>query len=112
MCVIDQPLTASQVLQTFHHDGLYLFLGAAFTSLGVATAAFAFLGRKFNAMLFWLALFAILYGQRLWLLLGTFTLLVPSSASFERLRTSINYLVPIPGFFYFDAAGFLGSLGS
>jgi phosphoserine phosphatase RsbU/P len=112
MYVSDQPLTASQVLQTFHHDALYLFLGAAFTSLGLASAAFAFLGRKFNAMLFWLALFAILYGQRLWLLLGTFTLLVPASVLFARLSTAINYLVPIPAFFYFDAAGFLGSLGS
>jgi sigma-B regulation protein RsbU (phosphoserine phosphatase) len=112
MYVSDQPLTASQVLQTFHDDGPYLFLGAAFTSLGLASAAFAFLGRKFNAMLFWLALFAILYGQRLWLQLGTFTFLVPGSTSFATLRISINYLVPIPAFFYFDAAGFLGTLGS
>jgi phosphoserine phosphatase RsbU/P len=111
MYVSDQPLTASQVLQVFRHDGPYLFLGAAFTSLGLASAAFAFLGRKFNAMLLWLALFAILYGQRLWLQLDTFTLLVPGSPFFDRLRTAINYLVPIPGFFYFDAAGFLGSLG-
>jgi sigma-B regulation protein RsbU (phosphoserine phosphatase) len=112
MYVSDLPLTASQVLQTLHRDGPYLFLGAAFTSLGLASAAFAFLDRKFNAVLFWLALFAILYGQRLWLLLDTFTLLLPASDFIGRLRSAVNYLVPIPAFFYFDAAGFLGSLGS
>ncbi|HET6218012.1 MAG TPA: PP2C family protein-serine/threonine phosphatase [Acidobacteriaceae bacterium] len=112
MYVSDQPLTASQVMQTFRHDGPYLFLGAAFTSLGLASAAFAFLGRKFNAMLLWLAAFAILYGVRLWLQLDTFALMVRGSASFETLRRSINYLVPIPAFFYFDAAGFLGRFGS
>jgi len=98
-------------LQTLHRDGPYLFLGAAFTSLGLVSVAFAFLDRKFNAMLFWLAVFAILYGQRLWLLLDTFTLLLPASDFIGRLRSAVNYLVPIPAFFYFDAAGFLGSLG-
>jgi phosphoserine phosphatase RsbU/P len=112
MYVSDLPLTASQVLEILHRDGPYLFLGAAFTSLGLASAVFSFLDRKFNAMLFWLALFAILYGQRLWLLLDTFTLLLPASDFIGRLRSAVNYLVPIPAFFYFDAAGFLGSLGS
>jgi sigma-B regulation protein RsbU (phosphoserine phosphatase) len=107
----DQPLTASQVLRTLQHDGPYLFLGAAFTALGLATAAFAFLGRKFNAVLFWLAAFAILYGVRLWLQLDTVGLMVPASAFFSALRASINYLVPVPAFFYFDASGFLGRLG-
>jgi sigma-B regulation protein RsbU (phosphoserine phosphatase) len=57
------PLTASRVLRTFHHDELYLFLGVAFMTLGLVSVAFAFLSRKFDAMLFWLALFAILYGS-------------------------------------------------
>jgi phosphoserine phosphatase RsbU/P len=106
-----QPLTASQVLRTFHRDALDLFLGAAFTVLGLASGAFAFLGRKFNAMLFWLALFAILYGQRLWIRLDLMALVVPASPFFGTLRVSINYLVPIPAFFYFDAAGLLGPFG-
>jgi len=107
----DPQLTASQVLRTFHHDELYLFLGAAFTTLGLMSASFPFLQRKFDAMLFWLALFAILYGQRLWLQLGLLTMMVPPSAFFENLKVSSNYLVPIPGFFYFAAAGFLGRSG-
>jgi sigma-B regulation protein RsbU (phosphoserine phosphatase) len=107
----DPQLTASQVLKAFHHDELYLFLGAAFTTLGLMSAAFSFLQRKFDAMLFWLALFAILYGQRLWLQSDLLTMMVPPSLFFDRLKESSNYLVPIPAFFYFAAAGFLGRYG-
>ena len=111
MYLPDSQLTASQVLRTFHHDEFYLFLGAAFTALGLVSIAFAFLSRKFDAMLFWLALFAILYGQRLWLQSGLLALMVPPSVFFSSLRESANYLVPIPAFFYFEAAGFLGRYG-
>src|SRR6266700_1560219 len=111
MYAADPQLTASQVLRTFHHDELYLFLGAAFTTLGLMSAAFSFLQRKFDAMLFWLALFAILYGQRLWLQIDFLSLLVPPSDFFRNLRIASNYLVPIPAFFYFEAAGFLGRYG-
>ncbi len=104
-------MTAGQVLQTFRHDELYLFLGAAFTTLGLMSAAFSFLRRKFDAMLFWLALFAILYGLRLWLQIDFFSLLVPPTGFFRNLRIAINYVVPIPAFFYFEAAGFLGRHG-
>ncbi|MCU1248506.1 MAG: Serine phosphatase RsbU, regulator of sigma subunit [Edaphobacter sp.] len=107
----DSQLTASQVLRTFHHDELYLFLGAAFTTFGLMSAAFSFLRRKFDPMLFWLALFAILYGQRLWLQSGLLTLMVPPSLFFSSLKDSSNYLVPIPAFFYFEASGFLGRYG-
>ena len=92
-------------------DGFYLFLGAAFTTLGLAAAAFAFLGRKFNAIFFWLSLFAVLYGLRLWLQLPVVSVMMPASAFLATLRAAINYLVPVPGFFYFDAAGFLGREG-
>jgi sigma-B regulation protein RsbU (phosphoserine phosphatase) len=111
MYAADPQLTASQVLRTFHHDELYLFLGAAFTALGLVSIAFAFLSRKFDAMLFWLALFAILYGQRLWLQSGLLSLMVPPSVFFASLKAASNYLVPIPAFFYFAAAGFLGRYG-
>jgi len=107
----DPQLTASQVLRTFHHDELYLFLGAAFTTFGIISAAFSFLSRKFEAMLFWLGLFAIFYGQRMWLNLGLLALMVPPSAFFDSLRAAGSYLVPIPAFFYFAAAGFLTRFG-
>jgi sigma-B regulation protein RsbU (phosphoserine phosphatase) len=103
----DPQLTASQVLRIFHHDGLFLFLGAAFTTFGLISVGFAFLGRKFDSMLLWLGLFAILYGQRMWLDLSLFRLMIPPSLFFDHLRAAIRYLVPIPAFFYFEAAGFL-----
>ena len=110
MAAPDAQLTAHQVLQIFRTDAPYLFLGAAFTTFGLVCGAFAFLSRKFEAMLFWLAVFAILYGQRMWLQTPTLSLLWPT-AFFFRLATASNYLVPIPGFFYFQAAGFLGRYG-
>jgi len=106
-----QLLTASRVIQMLRHDGLYLFLGAAFATLGLVSATFAFLGRKFNTIFFWLSLFAVLYGLRLWLQLPVVRLMMPASAFFGTLSAAINYLVPVPGFFYFDAAGFLGRQG-
>jgi sigma-B regulation protein RsbU (phosphoserine phosphatase) len=104
-------LTDGHVLGVFRHDAFYLFLGAAFTTLGLVSAAFSILRRKFDAMLLWLALFAILYGLRLWLQLGTIALIAHPSEFFYRLRDASNYLVPVPAFFYFQAAGFLGRFG-
>jgi sigma-B regulation protein RsbU (phosphoserine phosphatase) len=104
-------LTAEHVLRVFRHDEVYLFLGAAFTTFGLISAALSILRRKFDAVLLWLALFAILYGLRLWLHLGTIELMVHPSVFFYRLRAASNYLVPVPAFFYFQAAGFLGRSG-
>lgn len=111
MYVGDAYLTAGQVLRTFHRDELYLFLGSAFTTVGLMAGAFALLSRRRDALLTWFALFAILYGQRLWLNTGLLALMIPPSEFFNRLRVSSNYLVPIPGCFYFDAAGFIGRYG-
>ena len=108
----EAPLTAGQMLRVFHREEPYLFLGAAFTTVGLVAAAFVLLGRKFNALLIWFGLFAFLYGQRLWLQSPLLGLLVPSSAFFDRLRESSNYVVPIPAFLYFAQAGFLGIRGS
>src|SRR3954447_8512856 len=37
MCLMDTQLTASEVLRAFHRDEPYLFLGSAFTTLGVVS---------------------------------------------------------------------------
>jgi phosphoserine phosphatase RsbU/P len=104
-------LTANHVLGVFRSDAPYLFLGAAFTTFGLISAALSILRRKFDPVLLWLALFAILYGLRLWLRLDTIKMMVPPSVFFYRLRAASNYLVPVPAFFYFQAAGFLGRSG-
>ena len=111
MYIGDTTLTASQVLRAFHRDALYLFLGAAFTTIGLVAAAFNFLRRKSDALLTWFALFAILYGQRLWLNSGMVALMVPPSAFFDNFRAASNEIVPIPAFFYFQAVGFLSRFG-
>jgi len=53
------------------------------------------------------ALFALLYGQRLWVQAELLGVLVPHSPLFERLRSGIDFLVPLPAFLFFDAAGLL-----
>lgn len=104
-------LTADQVLRVFHHDEIYLFLGAAFATVGIVAGAISFFGRKFDPLLLWFAIFALLYGNRLWLQTGLLALLVPDSFFFHSLRASSNYLVPIPAFFFFRSAGYLGRTG-
>jgi phosphoserine phosphatase RsbU/P len=112
MQVIEREITASQVLQVFHHSELNLFLGAAFVTVGLLVAAlFCLLRRKFDALLIWLALFALLYGNRLWLQSPLLSLIVPDSEFFRRLKDSADYVVAIPAFFFFRAAGFLSRWG-
>jgi len=104
----DPQLTASEVLRVFHSDEPYLFLGIAFTTTGILAAAFALLRRKLDPLLIYFALFAFFYGQRMIMQLALLQLLIPASAAiFIRLRIAINYVVPIPGFLFFDAAGLL-----
>jgi len=103
----DPQLTASEVLRVFHHDEPYLFLGIAFTTTGLLAAAFALLRRKIDPLLIYFALFAFLYGQRLVMQIGLLQLLIPHSELFTRLRVASNYVVPIPAFLFFDAAGLL-----
>ena len=103
-------LTADQVLRVFHRDEVYLFLGSAFATVGLISAALAFLGRKFDALLLWLGVFSFLYGNRLWLQTGLLELMVPPSHFFHEIRESSNYLVTIPAFFYMRSAGFLGRM--
>jgi sigma-B regulation protein RsbU (phosphoserine phosphatase) len=103
--------TGTQVLRIFHRDEARLFLGAAFTTVGIISGAFSLLRRRLDPLLLWLALFAILYGNRLWIQMGLMSLMVPDSAFFRDLRVAVNYAVPIPAVFFFDAAGFLGRWG-
>jgi sigma-B regulation protein RsbU (phosphoserine phosphatase) len=103
----DPQLTASEVLRVFHGDEPYLFLGIALITTGILAAAFALLRRKVDPLLIYFALFAFFYGQRLLLQLGLLSMLIPHSDLFLRLRMASNYVVPIPAFLFFDAAGLL-----
>jgi phosphoserine phosphatase RsbU/P len=104
---VDQQLTASEVLRVFHHDEPYLFLGSAFTTAAILAAAFSLLRRRLDPLLIYFALFAFFYGQRLWLQSGLLAMVIPHSELFLRLRNAMEFVVPIPAFLFFDAAGLL-----
>ena len=111
MVLIDTQLSASEVLRTFHRDEPFLFLGAAFTTVGLVSIAFCFLRRRFDALLVWMGIFAFLYGQRMWLNAGMLSITVPDSEFFQRLRSAVSFLVPIPAFIFFQIAGFIPKRG-
>jgi len=82
MPAVDPQVTASKLLRVFHHDEPYLFLGAAFTTVAILAAAFAFLRRKVDSLAIYFALFAFLYGQRLWVQAGLLETLIPLPSYF------------------------------
>ena len=111
MVLADMPLTASEVLRTFHRDEPSLFLGSAFTTVGLVTAAFCLIRRRFDALLVSLGLFAFLYGQRMWFNTELLHLTLAGNDTFANLRWAINFAVPIPAFYFFHAAGLLAGRG-
>lgn len=111
MVLIDAPLTAGDVLRAFHHDAPFLFLGAAFITVGIVSIALCALRRQFNALLVWMGVFAALYGLRLWLQAAVFRMGPETNVYLERLPSAINFLMPIPAFTFFRVAGFLGKGG-
>ena len=57
-------MSAEEVLTAFRRHAPYRFLGAAFTAVGMVTAAFAVLRRQRDSLLICFALFSVLYGFR------------------------------------------------
>jgi sigma-B regulation protein RsbU (phosphoserine phosphatase) len=111
MILVDTQLTASEVLRAFHHDEPFLFLGAAFTTVGIVSIAFCVLRRRFDALLVWMAIFAVLYGQRLWMQSNLLHMTLPDENFLGLLGSVFDYLVPIPAFLFFLSAGLLGRRG-
>ena len=111
MLLAETQLTAGEVLRAFHRDEPYLILGSAFTTVGVVSIGYCVMRRRFDALLVWMAIFAHLYGQRLWLDANLLQMTVPDTEFFRRLGAATNFLVPIPAFLFFQAAGFLGRWG-
>jgi sigma-B regulation protein RsbU (phosphoserine phosphatase) len=104
-------ITSEQVLRTFHYDAPYLFLGAAFVTVGLIAGAFAAIRRKLDPLLTYFCFFAVLYGMRLWIQAGLLQLTVQGSAFYPRLRTGVNYLVIVPAFLFMNATGLMTRLG-
>jgi sigma-B regulation protein RsbU (phosphoserine phosphatase) len=100
-------LTAPQVLQAFHRDAPFLFLGAAIVTVGLVAAALAVIRRRHDLLLIYLALFAVLYGTRIWIQTDLLQLTMRGSSLFSTLSSALNFVIPIPGFLYFSSAGLL-----
>jgi phosphoserine phosphatase RsbU/P len=111
MLAIDTQFTAGQVLKAFQRDQPYLFMGSAFTAVGVVSVALCILRKRFDALLLWLGIFAGLYGARLWLRSQMLYIEFHDVVLFNRLRYAIDFLIPLPGFYFFRIAGFLNRSG-
>ena len=105
-CVVERSeMSAEEVLHAFYRDAPYLFLGAAFTAVGIVSAAFAVLRRRRDSLLIFFALFAALYGLRLWISSPLLAMTVPSSTLYPRVRAGFNYIILIPAFLFFISLG-------
>lgn len=111
MFLANAQLTADDILGIFLADEPFLFLGAAFTTIGFLCACFAVLRRRFDPLLLWLAAFAYLYGQRLWLETGLMDIALARKELFANIRWITNFLVPVPAFLFFQTAGLLPRRG-
>ncbi|HXJ90261.1 MAG TPA: PP2C family protein-serine/threonine phosphatase [Candidatus Binatia bacterium] len=100
-------LTADDVLRTFESEAFTLFLGAAIAAAGLVAAGIAVLRPRRISLLIYFAVFAVLYGSRMWIQTRLFELIFGGSHAFLRLHMAINYVVPVPAFLFFDGAGFL-----
>jgi sigma-B regulation protein RsbU (phosphoserine phosphatase) len=100
-------LTADQVLQAFRHDAPSLLFGAIIMAVGLVSAAFSALRRKYDRLLIYLGLLAVLYGLRMWMQSQLLFLTMQEWPFYARLASAIDFVVPIPAILFLDAAGFL-----
>ena len=107
MQVLIPGLTADDVLRTFQAEAFTFFLGAAIAATGVVAAAFAAIRRERASLLVYFALFAILYGARMWMQTRLFGFVFYGPQAFLRASSAINYVVPVPAFLFFVGAGFI-----
>lgn len=70
--------------------------------------AFAVIRRKHDVLLLYFALFAGLYGVRLWIQSNLLQITIHGSVFFSRLTSAINYLILIPAFLFFTSLPFGG----
>jgi len=103
----DPQFARSEVLRVFNHAQIYLFLGAAITTVGLLAGSFSILRRRFDPLLLWFALFAVLYGVRLGMNYQLLWALGLRPQVFQRVVIAVGFLVPIPAFFFFRTLNLL-----
>jgi sigma-B regulation protein RsbU (phosphoserine phosphatase) len=108
----DPQFARSEVLRVFNHAQIYLFLGAAITTVGLLAGSFSVLRRRFDPLLLWFALFAVLYGVRLGMNYQLLWALGLRPQVFQRVEIAVGFLVPIPAFFFFRTLNLLDAQGA
>src|SRR5208337_868875 len=98
-------MSADEVLTAFRRDAPYLFLGAAFAAVGIVSAAFAVLRRQRDSLLICFALFAALYGLRLWISSPMLAMMEQGAPFYTRLRGAVNHVTLIPALLFFISLG-------
>jgi sigma-B regulation protein RsbU (phosphoserine phosphatase) len=98
-------LSAADVLNAFRREAPYLFLGATFVAVGMVSAGLAVLRRKRDWLLICFALFAALYGFRLWICSPLLAMAEQASTFYIRLRGAVDYVILIPAFLFFIFLG-------
>jgi sigma-B regulation protein RsbU (phosphoserine phosphatase) len=76
-------------------------------AVGLVAAAFSAIRRKHDPILIYFALFAALYGFRMWIKADLLYLTMQGWSLLPRVRSAIDFVVPIPAFLFFNAAGLL-----
>jgi phosphoserine phosphatase RsbU/P len=111
MLAAEPQFARHDVLRVFNHAQAFLLLGAGTITVGLLAAAFSLLRRRFDRLLFWFALFAILYGLRLVMNYQILWALGLRPQGFQRAVIAIGFLVPIPALFFFERLTLLGNFG-
>jgi phosphoserine phosphatase RsbU/P len=105
-----QP-TAEDVLRTFRMDEPRLFIAAASITVGLVAVGFSLIRRRFDRLLSFFAWFAVLYGARLWMKSDILRLMQPPSLFLDKVRTALNFFVPVPALQFFAATELTGRTG-
>jgi sigma-B regulation protein RsbU (phosphoserine phosphatase) len=105
-----QP-TAEDVLRTFRMDEPRLFIAAASITVGLVAVGFSLIRRRFDRLLSFFAWFAVLYGARLWMKSDILRLMQPPALFLDKVRTALNFFVPVPALQFFAATELIGRTG-
>jgi sigma-B regulation protein RsbU (phosphoserine phosphatase) len=106
-----QATDNERFLRAFLRTSPYLFAGSAFIAFGLVAAALTAIRRKLDSLLVYFALFATLYGLRMWVQSGIVRTALANSVAFVRFSSAMDFLMPIPAFLFLSAAGLLHRSG-
>src|ERR1700749_453537 len=93
---VGPQIPVSEALRIFNHSQVFVCLGAVITAVGLLAVGFSILRRRFDPLLLWFALFAILYGVRLVIKNQPMWHPGASHPIVFRLTVGLGFLVPIP----------------